>query len=93
LILARYCSRTVYEEQMEELRGMGIKGLGKWVAALYAYWRVAFKLRVYETFLYWRGRIRFALNKGLPAPETVKKVEGILEHVKALEPQIAPVEA
>ncbi|RPA79889.1 ABC1 family protein [Ascobolus immersus RN42] len=84
LILARYCSRTVYEEQMEELRGMGIKGISKWVGALYAYWRVAFKLRVYETFLYWRGRIRFALNRGLPmAP----KKESILEQVKALEPR------
>lgn len=55
LILARYCSRTVYEEQVEELKKKGslwkpsnLMGLlGAWLG----YFRVGVKLEVFETWL------------------------------------------
>jgi aarF domain-containing kinase len=55
LILARYCSRTVYEEQVEELKKRGslwrptnILGLlGAWLG----YFRVGMKLEAFETWL------------------------------------------
>lgn len=55
LILARYCSRTVFEEQVEELRKRGsllwprnMVGLfGAWLG----YFRVEVKLEVFELWL------------------------------------------
>ncbi|EPE35973.1 Protein kinase-like (PK-like) [Glarea lozoyensis ATCC 20868] len=55
LILARYCSRTVYEEQVEDLKKRGslwrptsILGLlGAWLG----YFRVGMKLEAFETWL------------------------------------------
>lgn len=53
LILARYASRTVYEEQMEMLRGSMFNPRTLWgfVRAWVAYERVLFKLRAYEVWL------------------------------------------
>lgn len=55
LILARYCSRTVFEEQMENIRARGsllwppntLRLLGAW----FGYLRVELKLQVFETWL------------------------------------------
>jgi aarF domain-containing kinase len=55
LILARYCSRTVFEEQVELLRERGsllwprnfVGLLGAW----FGYFRVGLKLEVFETWL------------------------------------------
>lgn len=62
LILARYASRTVYEEQLENLRsgsGAGLKfrlkNLVAFIKAWSAHMRVELKLEVYETLLWWRA--------------------------------------
>lgn len=55
LILARYCSRTVYEEQMENIRAMGsllwlpntLRLIGAWLG----FARVELKLEAFETWL------------------------------------------
>jgi aarF domain-containing kinase len=55
LILARYCSRTVFEEQVENIRAMGsllwppntLRLVGAWLG----YLRVELKLEVFETWL------------------------------------------
>ena len=55
LILARYCSRTVFEEQVEEIRSRGsllwpsniIRLLGAWLG----YFRVEVKLETFELYL------------------------------------------
>lgn len=55
LILARYCTRTVFEEQMEIIgqRG-GLLRPGNWVRLLGAwmsYARIELKLSLYESYL------------------------------------------
>ncbi|KAI5778240.1 ABC1 family-domain-containing protein [Geopyxis carbonaria] len=61
MIMARYCSRAVYEETLEAItRGGGLLRAGNlaaWVAALWDYWRVIFKLRAFETALSVRERL------------------------------------
>lgn len=55
LILARYCSRTVFEEQVENIKGMGsllwppntLRLIGAWLG----YLRVELKLEAFETWL------------------------------------------
>jgi aarF domain-containing kinase len=58
LIMARYCARTVYQETMETIQLHGgflrIGNLARWVGAVYYYWRVKLKLRVFESALFWR---------------------------------------
>jgi len=53
LILARYASRTVYEEQRERLCGSVLwpRNLVVWVAAWWRHMRVELHLRSYETYL------------------------------------------
>ena len=54
LILARYCSRTVYEEQLERLRDSNMWWPGNWVRLFRAwtsYTRVGVKLSLYEWYL------------------------------------------
>lgn len=65
LILARYASRTVYEEQLEKLRGGGDDGgaglafrlgnLFAFIKAWSAHMRVELKLEVFEKLLWWRA--------------------------------------
>jgi len=55
LILARYCSKTVYEEQLEGIMARGsllwpgnmVKLLGAW----WGFWRVELKLSAFEMWL------------------------------------------
>ena len=55
MIMARYCARAVYEEVLEGINNTG--GLLRpgnllvWMRGLWDYWRVAFKLRVFEGVL------------------------------------------
>ncbi|KAF2771236.1 ABC1-domain-containing protein [Teratosphaeria nubilosa] len=62
MILARYCARTVYEEQVEQIRGSLLwpQNLAMYMVALGGYASVAVKLRVYE--LYLSARRRLGLN-------------------------------
>ncbi len=63
LILARYCSRTVFEEQVELIRRDGSllwpKNLARLIGAWFGFFRVEAKLGVFETWLSikrgWRG--------------------------------------
>lgn len=59
MIMARYCARSVYEETMETIQRHGgilrLENLVRWVGALWYYWRVNLKLRVFESTLFWRG--------------------------------------
>ncbi|KAF8458812.1 ABC1 family-domain-containing protein [Terfezia claveryi] len=60
LILARYCARTVFEEEMENVRRLGLrslKGWVGWVGALWGWWRVEVRLRVFEGWMRWRRLI------------------------------------
>jgi aarF domain-containing kinase len=61
LIMARYCARAVYEETMETIQLHGglfhAENLARWVGAVWYYWRVKLKLRVFETVLFWRGML------------------------------------
>ncbi|KAI9779793.1 MAG: hypothetical protein M1816_003329 [Peltula sp. TS41687] len=60
LILARYCSRTVFEEQMEIIgQGGGLLRPGNWLRLLGAwmsYARIELKLSLYESYLSLRRR-------------------------------------
>lgn len=59
LILARYAMRTVYREQLEQIRGIDVKGSLLWppthffrfLSAWIGYMRVELKLELYETML------------------------------------------
>ena len=55
MILARYAARTVFEEQVDAIRGHGSilwpENFWHYSVALAAYAKVAFKLRVYEYYL------------------------------------------
>lgn len=53
LILARYASRTVYEEQLENLSGSILwpSNFVRWLAAWSRHMRVELKLSGYETYL------------------------------------------
>ena len=53
LILARYASRAVYEEQLESLQGSFIRpeNMIAFLGAWGAYMRVRLKLRAYELYL------------------------------------------
>lgn len=58
LILARYCSRAVYEEAREEIEKYGglwrAGNLVRWAVAVWEYWRIGAKLKVFELSIYWR---------------------------------------
>ncbi|KAF2100949.1 ABC1 family protein [Rhizodiscina lignyota] len=62
LILARYASRTVYEDQLEQLRSSGSllwpKNWKPLLAAWYAHVRMELKLNVYESWLWIRKVLR-----------------------------------
>jgi aarF domain-containing kinase len=55
LILARYCSRTVFEEQVEKLKSHGSllwpQNLFGYVGAWLGYFRVEVKLEAFELWL------------------------------------------
>jgi len=61
MILARYCSRTVFEEQMETIRRAGgmlwPHNLVRLVGAWASFMRVELKLSLYEIYISFR---RFA---------------------------------
>ena len=61
MILARYAARTVYEEQIEAIRGSFLypTNFVSYVFALSAYAKVAVKLRVYELYLSARRRLGY----------------------------------
>lgn len=62
LILARYCSRAIYEEAREEIEKYGglwrAGNLVRWVVAVWEYWRIGAKLKVFEMRIYWREVFR-----------------------------------
>lgn len=59
LILARYASRTVYEEQLEQLGGSVLwpRNLVIWLGAWWRHMRVELQLSSYETVLKLRARL------------------------------------
>ncbi len=63
MILARYAARTVFEEQVESIRGSMLwpGNLWHYSVACVVYAKVAIKLRVYEYYL--RARRRLELLK------------------------------
>jgi aarF domain-containing kinase len=64
MILARYAARTVYEEQVEQIRGSFLypPNFFLYVSALSAYAKIAIKLRVYELYLSARRRLGFPVD-------------------------------
>ncbi|KAH8155834.1 uncharacterized protein LAJ45_00846 [Morchella importuna] len=58
MILARYCSRAVYEEAREEIEKHGgllrAKNIVRWVSALWEYFRIGAKLKLFEMGIYWK---------------------------------------
>jgi len=77
MILARYCSRTVFREQLELIRARGsvlwpgnfLRLVGAWGS----YMRVELKLSLYEYYLSLRRALGFAaveLAAGPPPPST-----------------------
>jgi hypothetical protein len=61
LILARYASRTVYEEQLENIKGSLFYPPNSFAffKAWTSYLRVEFKLSAYEMYLYGRRLLGF----------------------------------
>lgn len=59
MILARYAARTVFEEQVEVIRGSVLwpENLWRYSFALASYAKIAVKLRVYELYLSARRRL------------------------------------
>lgn len=59
MIMARYCTKAVYEETLEMLhRNGGLLRLGNfltWLRAVWNYWRVEVKLKVFESALFWKS--------------------------------------
>lgn len=66
LILARYATRSVFEEQMETIRDSGgiFANLFRYLSAWMGFLRVEVKLSVYETVLSLKSR--FGLRTALP---------------------------
>ena len=69
LILARYAAQTVFDEQLELLKGTGHllwppANAAKLLIAWSQFVRVKLKLELYEWFLYARGR--FGLENSMP---------------------------
>lgn len=56
LIMAKYCSKAVYEETIEIIYKTGglLRGENflRWLGALWNYWRVGLKLKAFETAIY-----------------------------------------
>lgn len=69
LIMARYCARAVYQETMENIQERGgllrVTNLIEWVRAVFDYWRVGLKLKVFESTLFWRGVLGVSYQGGL----------------------------
>ena len=67
LIMARYCSRAVYEETMETIKAHGgllkVANFFHWIHAVWNYWRVEMKLKVFESALFWKGQL--GLERGI----------------------------
>lgn len=61
LILARYASRTVYEEQLEKLSGSILwpRNLFSWLSAWSRHFRVEMQLSTYETYLKLRAMLGY----------------------------------
>ncbi|KAI5813565.1 ABC1 family-domain-containing protein [Pyronema omphalodes] len=59
MIMARYCTKAVYEETLEMLnRNGGLLRLGNfftWLHAVWNYWRVEVKLKAFESALFWKA--------------------------------------
>jgi len=73
MILARYCSRTVFREQLELIRERGSVfwpgNLFRVVGAWGSYMRVELKLSLYEYYLSLRRALGFAaVDLTAPAP-------------------------
>ncbi|KAI9696936.1 MAG: hypothetical protein M1836_004897 [Candelina mexicana] len=70
LILARYCSRTVFGEQMEEIRRHGSLylpcNLLRLLSAWASYMRVEWKLSLYEYYISVRRHLGVPVSVGLP---------------------------
>lgn len=66
LILARYATRTVFEEQMETIRDSGgiFANFFRYLSVWMGFLRVEVKLSVYETALSLKSR--FGLRTALP---------------------------
>lgn len=62
LILARYASRTVYEEQLEQLSGslLWLPNLLTWLQAWSTHMRVELKLNIFESYLAIRSMLGMA---------------------------------
>jgi len=69
LILARYCSRTVYQEQMELIREHGSRfrpsNLLRMLRAWSSYMRVELKLSLYEYYVSIRRLAGFPVVMGI----------------------------
>lgn len=56
MIMARYCSKAVYEETLDMINRTGglfrSGNLLRWLRALWEHWRIGLKLRVFETAIY-----------------------------------------
>ena len=59
LILARYATRTVFQEQMEQIQESGgvFRNLFRYLSAWFGFIRVEMKLSVYETVLSLKSRL------------------------------------
>lgn len=66
MIMAKYCMRTVYEEQIENIKAKGglwnLANIPIFFRALIAYWRVDLKLLIYEKSLTWGRRLGLATS-------------------------------
>lgn len=51
LILAKYASRAVYEEQLEKIKGFSPLSAIAFLRAWFEYMRVGFRLKWYELYL------------------------------------------
>jgi len=80
MILARYCSRTVFEEEIEQLHTTKhltkIQKLVKYLSAYVAYYRIDLKLMIYERYLQLKSMFR--TSKTTASPE-VNKLSSLLQ--------------
>ena len=69
MILARYCSRTVFQEQMEQIRQRGSilwpHNLFRLLAAWTSFMRVEVKLSLYEYYISIRRLAGFPSSVGI----------------------------
>ena len=69
MILARYCSRTVFQEQMEQIRQRGSifwpQNFFRFLAAWTSFMRVEVKLSLYEYYISIRRLAGFPASVGI----------------------------